>query len=163
MVQILIIWCTLCFFSLYSSFSFFLKLCIVFQATCPTLGALGLPPTELEKEVRQRLAKPDLAPESGCSGAFKDSLTSFMAKCIRTASFTRSILGLPLDSLGSPDQAVHEQTATNISGLTLRQLEVNNILMLCSFIVLSFSSFTSCSQSPLMQYLSIGIRWCFLL
>ncbi|CAK9872595.1 unnamed protein product [Sphagnum jensenii] len=94
------------------------------KATCPALGALSLPPTELSRIVEQRLAKPDLELANGCSAAFKSSLVDFMDKCIREATLTRSNLGLPLNAVGGPAQLVNEHTATNISGLTARQLEV---------------------------------------
>lgn len=103
----------------------FLTVCFALnQATCPALGFPSLPPTELQKRVKERLEKRDLSIEDGCSGAFKTSLTKFMDKCICSVSATRSTLGLPLDRLGGTDEAVLEQTAAHISGLTSRQLEV---------------------------------------
>ena len=96
--------------------------CILNQATCPSLGIPSLPPTEIEKLVKDRLSKPDMMAES--SGAFKDLLDTFMGKCIKSVILTRTNLGLPLDSNGGLDQAVLENVAANISGLTSRQLEV---------------------------------------
>jgi DNA-directed RNA polymerase III subunit RPC1 len=107
------------------------------KATCPALGALSLPPTELSRIVEQRLAKPDLELANGCSAAFKSSLVDFMDKCIREATLTRSNLGLPLNAVGGPAQLVNEHTATNISGLTARQLEVR-VLTLSLVVLISF-------------------------
>ena len=101
------------------------------QATCPSLGMPGLPPTEIDKLVHERLSKPDMASES--TGAFKDMLATFMGKCIKSVTSTRTNLGLPLDSNGGSDQAVLESMAADISGLTSRQLEVRD-LPLCSFL-----------------------------
>jgi hypothetical protein len=108
-----------------------------YQATCPALGALSLPPTELSRIVEQRLAKPDLELANGCSAAFKSSLVDFMDKCICEATLTRSNLGLPLNAVGGPAQLVNEHTATNISGLTARQLEVR-VLTLSLVVLISF-------------------------
>lgn len=96
--------------------------CVLNQATCPSLGTPGLPPTEIKKLVDERLSKPDMSAES--SGAFKHLLDTFMGKCIESVISTRTNLGLPLDCNGGLDQAVLENIAANISGLTSRQLEV---------------------------------------
>lgn len=92
------------------------------KATCPSYGQLGLPPTEIEKLFNERLTKPDMTSET--VGAFKTSLKKFMDSCIKDNISTRTKLGLPLDCNGGPDQTLLESTATYISGLTSRQLEV---------------------------------------
>jgi DNA-directed RNA polymerase III subunit RPC1 len=92
------------------------------KATCPSSGQPSLPPAEIEKFVDERLSKPDMVSES--AGAFRDSLKTFMEKCVNSIISTRTKLGLPLDGYGGLDQAVLENTAANISGLSSRQLEV---------------------------------------
>lgn len=85
----------------------------------------GLPPTEIERLVNERLSKPDMTAES--SGAFKQSLATFMGKYVKFVISTRTNLGLPLDRNGGLDEVVLESAAANISGLTSRQLEVRDM------------------------------------
>lgn len=94
------------------------------QATCPARGVLGLPPAELTKKVEERLSMPDVSLENGCSGAFKQSLSTFMEKRIAAIAQMRTRLGLPLDRIDE-DNSVLEKAAANISGLTERQLQVS--------------------------------------
>lgn len=94
------------------------------QATCPHRDQGVLSPSEIMKIMEERLSRPDISPEGGCSGGFVKLLRDFVNKRVTLWKNTRRSLNLDEDCLENKDSSLKERVAANISGISAKQLQV---------------------------------------
>ncbi|PIA38792.1 hypothetical protein AQUCO_02700173v1 [Aquilegia coerulea] len=97
----------------------FERLYFKIKATCPpTRAHLNLSPEEVSSFVKERLSRPDMTLDGGCSVRFKQSLSTFLENQIESLTNTRKRFLEEKNSSGCS-----EKIAANISGITLQQLQ----------------------------------------
>ncbi|GBG75764.1 hypothetical protein CBR_g21008 [Chara braunii] len=102
------------------------RLLLKTKAQCPSRGEVSMAPGELKTKVLNRLDRPDMSPEHGCSVKFRSSLLAFLENEIGAISRARTKLGLPEAPTEKDIESNHalERTALYMRGLTRRQVEV---------------------------------------
>eukprot|EP00850_Spirogloea_muscicola_P020239 SM000210S06753 [mRNA] locus=s210:232591:242196:- [translate_table: standard] len=94
------------------------------KATCPFDPAAAPSPAQLSQQLDVKLTQNKTLLEGGCSTAFQDLVLSFCKKEIETVAQTHERLHLQLNANDNEVNQVAKEVAANISGISLRQLEV---------------------------------------
>eukprot|EP00850_Spirogloea_muscicola_P023482 SM000360S13676 [mRNA] locus=s360:20430:29808:- [translate_table: standard] len=94
------------------------------KATCPFDPAAAPSPAQLSQQLDAKLTQNKALLEGGCSTAFQGLVLSFCKKEIETVAQTHERLHLQSDADDHEVDLVAKEVAANISGISLRQLEV---------------------------------------
>ncbi|KAJ4819747.1 DNA-directed RNA polymerase subunit [Rhynchospora pubera] len=94
------------------------------MATCPNRNQGVLSPSEILKITDERLSRPDMSFEGGCSRRFKELLEDFVKKRVKLWRNTRKSLKLDEDWVENKKSCPEERVAANISGISAKQLQV---------------------------------------
>uniref|UniRef100_A0A0E0H2I5 DNA-directed RNA polymerase subunit n=1 Tax=Oryza nivara TaxID=4536 RepID=A0A0E0H2I5_ORYNI len=94
------------------------------MATCPQRGQNTLSPGEILQILNDKLSEHDASSDDGCSEKFKQLLTYFLEDRIKLLKSTRRALLLDEDHVGERHSSFEESIAANISGISVKQLQV---------------------------------------
>ncbi|KAF9600283.1 hypothetical protein IFM89_005869 [Coptis chinensis] len=98
------------------------RLYMKIRATCPANAHENLSPSEALKKVYERLEKPDISLDG--ANKFKNSLRDFFEGVTDSLKKTRKFLDLDENNVEKNDPSFLEKIAANVSGISLKQLEV---------------------------------------
>ncbi|KAF9605829.1 hypothetical protein IFM89_018654 [Coptis chinensis] len=98
------------------------RLYMKIRATCPANAHENLSPSEALKKVYERFKKPDISLDG--ANKFKNSLRDFFEGVTDSLKKTRKFLDLDENNVEKNDPSFLEKIAANVSGISLKQLEV---------------------------------------
>ncbi|KAJ3703258.1 hypothetical protein LUZ61_006963 [Rhynchospora tenuis] len=110
--------------SQFDTLSIYIKHPVNLYATCPNRNQGVLSPSEILKITDERLSRPDMSFEGGCSRRFKELLEDFVKKRVKLWKNTRKSLNLDEDWMENKNSCPEERVAANISGISAKQLQV---------------------------------------